>query len=139
MTNDPISDMLTRIRNASAINKPEVVLPYSRVKHEIATILSSEGFVGKVTKVEPADQPESAKSAFAQLRIGLRYDEKGKSLISHLKRVSTPGLRIYKKKQELPIVLNNLGIAIVSTSKGMMTNKSAKEHGLGGEVICEVY
>jgi small subunit ribosomal protein S8 len=137
MTNDPISDMLTRIRNASAVNKPEVMMPYSKMKHRIAEILSQEGYVGKVSKVEPdADKPGAGR--FAELRIGLRYNEKT-PLIRTLKRVSKPGLRVYKGADQLPVILNNLGIALVSTSQGVMTNKEAKKRGIGGEVICEVY
>lgn len=136
MTNDPISDMLTRIRNASAVRKSEVVMPYSKMKHQIALILHNQGYVGKVTKLEP----EEGKKSFAMLRIGLKYGLDGKtSVIKELKRVSKPGLRIYKKTDELPVVLNNLGIAIISTSQGLMTNVDAKKKGVGGEVICEVY
>ena len=133
-TNDPISDMLTRIRNASAVRKPEVLLPYSKIKHQIALILSREGFVGKVVKVEKGDE-----NAFDMLRIGLKYDGDNKSVIRHLKRVSKPGLRVYCGKNELPVVLNNLGLAIISTSQGLMTNGEAKKKGVGGEVVCEVY
>ena len=135
-TNDPISDMLTRIRNASAINKPEVVMPYSKMKHKIADILSREGYVGKVTKVEPDTENGSR---FAQLRIGLKYNSENKSVIQKLTRISKPGLRVYKGSGNLPVVLNNLGIAVISTSTGLMTNKEAKKQGVGGEVICEVY
>ena len=138
MINDPISDMLTRIRNASASKKSEVVLPYSRVKHEIANILNQEGYVGKVTKVV-ADNQIEGKVTFPELRIGLKYSDDQKSVISNLKRISKPGLRIYRKSYQLPIVLNNFGTAIISTSQGMMTNKKARKHGLGGEVVCEVY
>lgn len=126
--------MLTRIRNASAVRKPEVVLPYSKMKHEIATVLSKEGYVGKVTKVEAGEQ-----SGFASLRVGLKYDEQRRPAFNHLKRISKPGLRIYRGKDELPIVLNNTGIAVISTSQGLMTNLEAKTKGVGGEVICEVY
>ena len=135
MTNDPISDMLTRIRNASAINKPEVVMPYSKVKHRIADILHAEGYVGKVAKVEP---DTANGSRFAELRIGLKYSEKT-PVVSTLKRISKPGLRIYKGADQLPVVLNHLGIAIISTSQGIMTNKDAKKKGVGGEVLCEIY
>lgn len=126
--------MLTRIRNASAVRKPEVVLPYSKAKHEIANLLSKEGYVGKVTKVEAGE-----KSGFATLRIGLKYDEQRRPAFNNIKRVSKPGLRIYRGKSELPVVLNNTGIAVMSTSQGVMTNLDAKARGIGGEVICEVY
>lgn len=137
-TNDPISDMLTRIRNASAINKPEVVMPYSKMKHQVANILHDEGYIGKVTKVEPSTDIEGG-SRFVTLRIGLKYDQERKPIIQNLKRISKPGLRVYKGSHELPVVLNNLGIAIISTSQGLMTNKTAKKHGVGGEIVCEVY
>ena len=136
ITNDPISDMLTRIRNSSAVNKPEVVMPYSKLKHKIADILSIEGFVGKVTKVEP-DSVNGSR--FAELRIGLKYSDEQKSVIQKLERISKPGLRIYKGSENLPVVLNHLGFAIISTSHGMMTNKEARKRGIGGEVVCEVY
>lgn len=135
MTNDPISDMLTRIRNASAVHKGEVLMPYSKLKHRIAEILSNEGYVGKVSKVEGKE----TGLPYASLRIGLRYDELNNPLIRDIKRVSKPGLRIYKSSDALPVVLNNLGIAIVSTSQGVMTNRDARKKGVGGEIICEVY
>lgn len=130
MMTDPIADMLTRIRNAAAIRKDEVVLPHSRMKYEIAKILEKEGFVGTVEKVD-------AKPA-AQLKVSLKYGTDG-SAFRHVARVSKPGRRVYAGKTELPKVLNDLGIAIVSTSAGMMTNKEARKRGLGGEVVCEIY
>lgn len=130
---DPIADMLTRIRNASAVKKAEVVLPYSKLKDGIAKILKSEGFVESV-EVIPAEKGIS----FQQLKLKLKYHRTGFPMIQHIKRVSKPGQRIYAPKDELPIVLNNLGVAIISTSKGLMTNKQAKKQGLGGEVLCEV-
>lgn len=137
ITNDPISDMLTRIRNASAVGKPEVLVPYSKMKHGIANLLNTQEYVGKVTRVEKGEEGNTAP--YAQLRIGLRYDGNNKSVIRNLKRVSKPGLRVYKSSTDLPVVLNHLGIAIVSTSQGLMTNKDAKKKGVGGEIICEVY
>lgn len=139
MIQDPISDMLTRIRNSAAVGKPEVVMPYSKLKHQIANILQKEGFVGAVTKVEGQPEANTTMQRFATLRIGLRYDENRKSVFQHLKRISKPGLRIYRGKENMPVVLNNMGIAIVSTSRGLMTNLEAKRAGVGGEVICEVY
>lgn len=137
MTNDPISDMLTRIRNAAAVGKSEVVMPYSKLKHKIADILSQEGYVGKVTKVEGGKEPNASR--FAELRIGLKYDERRAPVIQHLRRISKPGLRVYKGADRLPVVLNNLGVAIISTSQGVMTSREAKKLGIGGEIICEVY
>lgn len=139
MIQDPISDMLTRIRNAAAVGKPEVVLPYSKLKHQIANILQKEGYVGAVAKEEGQSAAEKQEQRFASLRIGLRYDDARQPAFQSIKRVSKPGLRIYRGKDELPIVLNNMGIAIISTSQGLMTNIEAKKVGVGGEVICEVY
>ncbi len=139
MIQDPISDMLTRIRNAAAVGKPEVVLPYSKMKHQVANLLQREGYVGAITKVEPGIATDPAANRFSMLRIGLKYDENRKPAFQQIKRVSKPGLRIYRGKGELPIVLNNMGIAIISTSQGLMTNFEAKKLGVGGEVICEVY
>ena len=130
---DPISDMLTRIRNASAVNKADVVLPMSKIKYEIAKILKREGWVQDV-HVE-----KSTKTGFDELGIILKYKKSGKSVITSLKRISRPGLRVYANKQNLPKVLNNLGIAIISTSKGLLTNKEARKQGEGGEIICEIY
>ncbi len=131
--------MLTRIRNAAAVGKPEVVLPYSKLKHQIANILQKQGYVGAVAKDEGNAEAEKQEQRFASLRIALRYDEQRKPAFQHLKRVSKPGLRIYRGKDELPVVLNNMGVAIISTSQGLMTNIEAKKVGVGGEVICEVY
>jgi small subunit ribosomal protein S8 len=134
---DPIADMLTRIRNASAVKKSEVVLPMSKIKHELAKILEKEGWVQDVS-VEKFGQ-ESGKTNFDQLKIGLRYKKTGKPAITSIKRISKPGLRIYVDKDNLPRVLNNHGIAVLSTSQGLMTNKEARKRGFGGEVLCEVY
>jgi len=130
MMTDPIADMLTRLRNAAAIRKEEVILPHSRMKYDIAKILEKEGFVSGVEKID-------AKPA-TQLKVALKYDKDG-SVIRHVARVSKPGRRVYAGKSELPKVLNDLGIAIVSTSAGMMTNKEARKRGLGGEIVCEIY
>lgn len=135
---DPIADMLTRIRNANLVNKKEVVLPMSKLKFSIAKILEKEGWVGHV-EVLKAGGAKNQTSGFDQLKIALKYDKSGNSAISSIKRISKPGLRIYAGKTELPRVLNNLGIAIISTPAGLMTNKEAKQKGVGGEVICEIY
>jgi len=143
---DPIADMLTRIRNASAVKKHEVVLPMSNIKHKIAKILEAENWVQKVEVVKAgleegskAADKKSKGSGFDQLRIILKYKKSGKPTISSLKRISKPGLRIYVNKEELPRVLNGLGMAVISTSQGLMTNKEAMKKGVGGEVICEIY
>lgn len=127
---DPIADMLTRIRNASAVGKTEVILPYSKLKFEIAKLLEKEGYIKSA---------EKTKNKFNEIIVKLRYHRNKKSYISYIKRISKPGRRVYAGKDDLPIVLNNIGIAIISTSKGLMTNKEAKNKKLGGEVICEIY
>ena len=135
---DPIADMLTRIRNASAVKQYEVVLPMSKIKYEIAQILKREGWVNDVQVIKASGLKNKA-AKFDQLKIMLKYKKSGRPAVSNIKRISKPGLRIYVGKDELPKVLNNLGIAIISTPQGLMTNKEAKNAGLGGEVICEVY
>lgn len=127
---DPIADMLTRIRNAQAVHKPEVVLPYSSLKHRIADILFNEGYVSQVEEAE-----DNGRKA---LRIVLKYVEKEPAIHS-LQRVSTPGRRVYVNVKRLPYVFENLGCAIVSTSKGLMTNKEARAKKLGGEVLCKIF
>lgn len=127
---DPIADMLTRIRNAAAVKKSVVVLPYSNIKKNIADILSEEGYVGKIQKLED--------SKFPELEIELIYEDK-KPAFRKIQRVSKPGRRVYKNHKELPVVLNGLGIVIISTSQGLMTNIKAQEKKVGGEVICEIY
>lgn len=129
MYTDPIADMLTRIRNASRVRKEEVMIPFSQMKQAIARILEREGYVATVEKLEET-RP--------QLRIRLKY--RGRDpFISGITRISTPGHRKYVGKGELPVVRNNFGIAILSTSRGMMTNKEAREAGVGGEIVCTVF
>ena len=130
MITDPISDMLTRIRNASAVKKPDVVLPYSNMKYSIAKILEKEGYLGQVEKV--------TTGRFTELKVALKYKD-SKPAISKVDRVSKPGRRVYAKHTDLPRVLSDMGIAIVSTPNGLMTNKEARKRHLGGEVICEIY
>lgn len=127
---DPIADMLTRIRNGQRINSEKVVMPSSTSKIAIAKVLKDEGFVSDYSVEElPANKSE--------LTVELKYFE-GEPVIDTIKRVSRPGLRIYKRKDELPKVLGGLGIAIVSTSKGVMTDRAARDQGCGGEVLCFV-
>jgi len=133
---DPIADMLSRVRNALAVRKEAVVLPMSKIKYQIAKILEANNWVEKVEEME--GQGKKEKSKFKEIKIVLKY-KSGKPAISSIKRISKPGLRVYVKKNELPRVLNNLGIAIISTPQGLMTNREAKKRGLGGEVICEIY
>ncbi len=127
---DTIADMLTRIRNAQHTRKADVRMPSSKMKREIARVLKEEGYIADF-RVEPCDgKPE--------LVIELKYFE-GRPVIESLERVSRPGLRIYKPADELPKVRGGLGIAIVSTSKGVMTDRAARKAGVGGEVICSVF
>ena len=127
-TTDPIADMLTRIRNANSAKHNTVDIPASNMKRAIAQILFDEGYIASFEEIKDEKQ--------GIIRITLKYDEKGKRVISGLKRISKPGLRIYVSKDEIPEVLNGLGIALVSTSKGLKTDKDARNEGLGGEVIC---
>ena len=122
---DPIADMFTRIRNAQSANKVSVVMPASKQKEAIAKVLQDEGYISGY-KVESGVKPE--------LEITLKYFE-GKPVIESIQRVSRPGLRIYKKRNELPKVMGGLGVAVVSTSKGLMTDRAARNAGLGGEII----
>jgi len=130
MNTDPISDLLTRIRNAQTAHHDAVELPSSRMKYTVAKILEREGYVAAVS-----ERTEGAKKT---LTVGLKYDGK-EPLIRTITRVSKPGRRVYRKAGELPRVLSDIGIAIVSTSAGVMTNKDARRRKLGGEIICEVY
>ena len=127
---DPIADMLTRIRNGLLVQKSEVIVPHSRVKFELAKILEKRGWVAGAEKIE---------ENFGQIKITLKYNNKKEPAITFLKRVSRPGRRVYAPKDKLPIVLNNYGEAIISTSQGIMSSKEAKKKGVGGEIICEVY
>ena len=126
---DPIADMLTRIRNAQCVEKSTVVMPSSKVKVAIAKVLKDEGYIEDFAVSENDGKPE--------LRLGLKYYA-GKPVIEKIERISRPGLRIYKGSQELPKVMNGLGIAIISTSGGVMTDRSARAKGVGGEVLCIV-
>ncbi len=135
---DPIADMLTRIRNASAVKKEAVVLPMSKIKYNIAKILERDGWLKSVEVIKIKSKKNST-AMFDELKLVLRYDADGKSVITSLKRVSKPACRVYVDKGNLPKVLNNLGIAVISTSRGIMTNKEAVKLGVGGEVICTIY
>jgi small subunit ribosomal protein S8 len=126
---DPVADLLTRIRNGLSANKAEVTMPLSKVKVSIAQVLKGEGYIGDFTTGDIDGKPA--------LIINLKYYQ-GKPVIEQIKRISRPGLRVYKGKNELPKVLNGLGIAIISTSAGVMTDRAARKAGLGGEVLCAV-
>jgi small subunit ribosomal protein S8 len=126
---DPIADMLTRIRNAQGVQKTTVVMPSSKVKVAIANVLKDEGYI--------EDYVVSQADGKSELKIGLKYYA-GRPVIERLERISRPGLRIYKGKDDIPQVMNGLGVAIVSTPKGVMTDRKARATGVGGEVICYV-
>ncbi len=128
---DPIADMLTRIRNASLARHRELTIPSSKVKREIARILSEEGFIESFETA--ADGVQEA------LTVHLRYAEGRTPVVSGLKRISKPGLRVYARKTEIPRVLGGLGLAILSTSRGIMTGSQARKLNLGGEVLCYVW
>jgi len=139
MMTDPIADMLTRIRNASMVKKAEIILPLSKLKLEIAKILAKEGWVSKIEVIPGDNETKNKSAAFDRLRVVLKYNEEREPRISSLKRISKPGARVYVGKDDLPRVLNNIGMAIISTPKGLMTNREARQSQLGGEVICEIY
>ena len=126
---DPIADMLTRIRNGQIVDKTEVVMPSSKLKVAIATVLKDEGYIDGFSVVSNEGKSE--------LHIGLKYYD-GRPVIERIERVSRPGLRIYKNHGSTPQVMNGLGIAIVSTPKGVMTDRKARSEGIGGEVLCYV-
>lgn len=126
---DPIADMLTRIRNGASANKAEVKIPSSKVKKSIAQVLKDEGYISDFTVQDIDGKPV--------LNVTLKYYQ-GQPVIGTIKRVSRPGLRVYKGKDELPTVMAGLGIAIVSTSAGVMTDRAARKAGFGGEVLCTV-
>ena len=130
LMNDPIADMLTRIRNALTARHDTVTLPASNMKKAIAKILLDEGYIKSVDYIDDGLQ--------GQIKIVLKYAEGKQSVINGLKRISTPGLRVYARNDELPKVLGGLGIAIVSTSKGVMTDKEARKAGVGGEVLAYI-
>ncbi len=131
MVTDPIADMLTRIRNANQMRYKEVEVPASKMKLEIARILKEEGFI--------ADYKVKKNNVQNIISLNLKYGDKKERVITGLKRISKPGLRVYAKAEEIPTVLNGLGIAIVSTSKGVMTGKDAKSKSLGGEVLAYIW
>ncbi len=128
---DPIADMLTRIRNANAAKFAKVDIPASNLKVHIARILKDEGFIKNYKVIKDNRQ--------GLLRVYLKYDEKNQQVLSNLHRVSRPGRRVYAGKDNLPRVLNGLGVAILSTSKGVITDREARKLGVGGEVLCKIW
>ena len=132
VVNDPIADMLTRIRNAQIARHDSVVIPASNIKKSIAKILLDEGYIKSVENIQDGLQ--------GSIKIGLKYlDGKQTPVIAGLKRISKPGLRVYARSEELPKVLGGLGIAIISTSKGLMTDKEARKNAIGGEVLAYIW
>ena len=131
MVNDTISDMLTRIRNANQMKYKEVLVPTSKLKVQIANILKNEGYINGYKLVDSENG--------SMMNIELKYGAKKERVITGLKRISKPGLRVYAKKEEIPTVLNGLGIAIISTSKGLMVDREARKQNLGGEVLAYIW
>lgn len=131
MVNDPIADMLARLRNAAEIKHPQVLMPASKLRVAVARILKDEGYIEKLEVTRDKPQPT--------LRVWLRYDDKKKPLLSGVRRVSKPGRRVYAGKTDIPWVRHGLGVAIVSTTRGVMTGARAKRMGLGGEILCYVW
>ena len=128
---DPIADMLTRVRNANTVRHENVDVPASNIKKELARILLEEGFVKGYDVIEDGKQ--------GLIRLQLKYGKNGEKVITGIKRISKPGMRVYADNHSVPKVLNGLGISIISTSKGILTDKQARELGIGGEVICYVW
>jgi len=126
---DPIADMLTRIRNAQVVNKTSVAMPSSKIKIAIARVLKDEGYIEDFAVVGESSKPE--------LKIGLKYYA-GRPVIERIERVSRPGLRVYRGKGDIPTVMNGLGVTIISTPQGVMTDRKARATGTGGEVLCYV-
>jgi small subunit ribosomal protein S8 len=131
MMTDPIADMLTRIRNAVRVEKPHVEMPVSKVKRGVAEVLKREGFIWDWSEVEGSPAP--------QLRLELKYGPNGERLIRSIRRISKPGLRVYRGSTELRPILNGLGISIISTSRGVISDREARQRNLGGEVLCELW
>src|SRR5204862_4556364 len=135
---DPVADMLTRIRNAQMVGHTDVVMPASRLKASIAQVLKDEGYIEDfVIRDRSVAGGKEKGSAKKELRIGLKYYA-GRPVIERLERVSKPGLRVYKGSDDIPRVMNGLGVAILSTSRGVMTDRKARADGVGGEVLCIV-
>ena len=128
---DPIADMLTRVRNANTVRHENVEVPASNIKKELARILLEEGFIKGYDVIEDGKQ--------GLIRLQLKYGKNGEKVITGIKRISKPGMRVYADNHSVPKVLNGLGISIISTSKGILTDKQARELGIGGEVICYVW
>ena len=131
MNTDPIADMLTRIRNANMVSHETVEILASKLKVELAKLLKSEGYI--------TDYTVDNSGKFGKIVITLKYDEKRKPVITNLQRVSTPGLKTYSKSKNLPKVLGGMGVAVISTSKGLMSDRKARKENIGGEILCYVW
>ncbi len=131
MMTDPIADMLTRIRNAVSVERPHVELPASKVKRGLAEVLKREGYIWDFDEIE--------SKPVQQLKLDLKYGPNGERVIQRIKRISKPGRRVYRKARDLKPVLNGLGITIISTSRGVVSDREARQRNLGGEVLCEVW
>ena len=132
MHTDPVADMLERTRNASLARLSRVVMPFSQLKKAIAAILKQEGFIEEFSEA-------TDKNGFGTLEVSLRHDENRESVISHLKRWSTPGMRVYFKYEDLPRICSGLGVLILTTPQGVMTDKEARKRHVGGEALCAVW
>ena len=130
-TSDPLTDLLNRLRNAMSAGHERVDIPASRIKEDVLRVLADEGYVGSWRRVEEKGRPV--------LRVGLKYDPEGGPIVAGMERVSRPGRRVYAPAKEIPEVLGGLGISIVSTSKGIVTGRKARESRLGGEILCNVW
>lgn len=128
---DPIADLLTRIRNANVVRHEVVEVPSSNIKRAVANILVQEGYL--------KEMEEYADGTVPMLRLTMKYGQNKERVITGLRRISKPGLRVYCRKEEIPKVLNGLGVAVISTSKGILTDRDARKEGLGGEVICYIW
>ena len=133
MMTDPIADMLTRIRNAVRIERPLVQMPHSKVKRGVAEVLKREGYIWDWHEQDAEDAPGK------ELSIDLKYGPNGERVIRHIKRVSKPGRRVYSRANALKPILNGLGISIISTSRGVVSDREARQKNLGGEVLCELW
>ncbi len=131
MMTDPIADMLTRIRNAVSVERPHVELPASKVKRGLAEVLKREGYIWDFDEIE--------SKPVQQLKLDLKYGPNGERVIQRIRRISKPGRRVYRKARDLKPVLNGLGITIISTSRGVVSDREARQRNLGGEVLCEVW
>jgi small subunit ribosomal protein S8 len=139
MMTDPIADMLTRIRNGAGARKASVDVPWSRHKEAIARVLVAEGYLADAAMVREEGEGGAGGRAFPTLRIGLRYDQGSRPVITGVRRVSRPSLRIYVGHQDIPSVRRGLGVSILSTPKGILADREARRQGVGGEVICQVW